>query len=534
MVFGSRAADHRLRYNTVTMSYSSWLQNNKWRSIKVYLQPAVVRMLFLGYSAGLPLLLIFGTLSIWLTMAGEQRATVTYFSWAALAYSFKFVWAPIIDKLPIPFLFQRLGRRRSWMLVAQASIIIAISSMAMINPQNNITMMAVAAVLLGFSSATQDIVIDAYRIESQAVEYQAAMAAMYNTGYRIAMLMAGYVALEMVGWLGSEGVYRYSDWRTIYLIMAATMSIGVITTLLIPEPQRNTGQAGYLLTLNDYVRFFILFLGFTAGFVLAFIYLDKSAAIGNFLVETWAWHELIAGFFSQIIRMGVALLVAIALGYLLVLIRIVDRAMVWETYLVPVVDFFQRYRKTVIWILLLIGFYRVSDIVLGTIANVFYLEMGFTEGEIGRNAKLFGLIMTIIGGFIGGAMSLRYGVMRILLLGAILSAVTNLLFMWLASAGNDVVLLRLVIAADNLSAGIAVAAFIAYLSSLTNISFTAMQYAIFSSLMTLFPKLLGGYSGSIVDHVGYQNFFLITTLMGIPIIVLIIYLLYRATSSTDE
>ena len=217
--------------------------------------------------------------------------------------------------------------------------------------------------------------------------------------------------------------------------------------------------------------------------------------------------------------------------YLLVLLKIVNREMVYNTYIEPVVDFFKRYGKAALIMLLLVGFYRVSDIVLGVISNVFYQDMGFSKNEIATTAVLFGLIMTLVGGFFGGLMTMRYGVMRILLLGAILSALTNLLFLFLAQNGHDIVLLGFVIAADNLSAGLASAAFIAYLSSLTNISFTAVQYAILSSLMTLFPKLLGGYSGSMVNEMGYSSFFLMTALMGTPVILLIYYLMTKKPAS---
>jgi len=195
-----------------------------------------------------------------------------------------------------------------------------------------------------------------------------------------------------------------------------------------------------------------------------------------------------------------------------------------ETYIKPIRDFFSRYGvQTAIFLLALIGLYRVSDIVLGVISNVFYQDLGFSKNEIASVVKTFGLLMTIAGGFLGGMLSVRYGVMRILLLGAVLAAGTNLLFMWLAHIGNDVTWLYIVIGADNLSAGLASAAFVAFLSSLTNISFTAMQYALFSSLMTLLPKVLGGYSGSMVDTLGYGNFFIITALMGLPVIVLIVF-----------
>lgn len=201
---------------------------------------------------------------------------------------------------------------------------------------------------------------------------------------------------------------------------------------------------------------------------------------------------------------------------------LVGKNMLNDTYVDPIKDFFKRYGlKTALLILLLIGFYRVSDIVLGVISTVFYLDLGFSKMEIATIAKTFGLLMTIAGGFLGGMLTVRYGVLKILFLGAVLSAATNILFMILAIVGPNPFLLKVVIAADNLAAGMASAAFVAFLSSLTSISFTAVQYAVFSSLMLLFPKLIGGYSGMIVTSIGYPNFFLLTTLMGIPVLLLI-------------
>ncbi len=201
-----------------------------------------------------------------------------------------------------------------------------------------------------------------------------------------------------------------------------------------------------------------------------------------------------------------------------------NKAMVVESYVSPIQDFFQRYGKLALWVLLLVGFYRVSDIVMGVIANVFYQDMGYSKVEIADITKVFGLIMTILGSFIGGFLTMRIGVMRVLLLGAILAASTNLLFMWLANAEPTKAALIAVIAADNLGGGLAVAAFVAWLSSLTSVSFTATQYAIFSSVMTLFPKLLGGYSGTMVESIGYDQFFLFTACLGIPVVCLILFL----------
>ena len=481
-------------------------------AFSIYLNRRVLAMLFLGFSAGLPLFLIFSTLSLWLREAGVDRSAVTYFSWAALAYSFKFIWAPVIDKLPLPFLHHILGRRRSWLLVAQLAVILAIVLMAMINPAQGLGGMAVAAILLGFASASQDIVIDAYRIEAVKKEFQAAMSAMYIAGYRIGMLVSGAGGLYLASYFGSGEQYSYDAWQSTYLIMAMVMLVGIATTFLIAEPEINSKVEVYLHDLSDYVRFFIMFIVMVVAFIYGF-------QIFNF--------ELSNNFFNESIRLLLSLIFSLAGIYLLIILNIVNRKMVYSTYIEPAVDFFQRYGKAAILLLLLVALYRISDIVLGVIANVFYHDLGFSKNEIATTTKVFGIIMTLVGGFLGGLMTMRYGIMRILLLGAILSAFTNLLFMWLAHSGNDIVLLSGVIAADNLSAGLASAAFIAYLSSLTNISFTAVQYAILSSLMTLFPKLLGGYSGGMVNELGYSNFFLMTTIMGLPVIFLIYYLMRK-------
>jgi len=486
---------------------TSWLN-----AFQLYLNYRVATMLLLGFSAGIPLYLIFSTLSLWLRDAGVDRSAVTYFSWAALAYSFKFVWAPIIDKLPLPILQNLMGQRRSWLLITQLAIMGSIIWMAMINPAQGLETMAIAVVLLGFSSASQDVVIDAYRIEVIHEKYQAAMSAMYIAGYRIGMLVSGAGGLYLASYFGVENEYHYSAWQMTYIIMSLLMMVGIITTLLIKEPEKNNTKDPYLHDLSDYVRFMMMFLIMVIAFITGFNLFD---------------FELEIGFLNELVRLALALILSIAAMYFLVLLKLINKEMVFSTYLEPVFDFFKRYGKIALLILLLVGLYRISDIVLGTIAIVFYDDMGFTKNEIASTTKVFGIIMTLLGGLLGGVLSMRYGVMRILLLGAILSSLTNLLFMLLAQNGHDIILLSFVIAADNLSGGLASAAFIAYLSGLTNISFTAVQYAILSSLMTLVPKYLGGYSGSMANALEYSNFFLMTALMGVPIIVLIYYLMIK-------
>lgn len=510
-----------------TSSGSSWVN-----SLKAFSHPRVVTMLFLGFSAGIPILLIFSSLSLWLREAGVEKAAVTYFSWAALGYSFKFVWAPLVDQLPLPWLSRIMGRRRAWMLVAQGAIITAILLMASIDPQvgnNNLTLMALAAVMLGFSSATQDIVIDAYRIESADSKLQALMSATYIAGYRIGMLVAGAGSLYLAASFGSTiDAYDYQAWQYTYWLMAAVMLVGIITTLTIDEPE-NSAASPYIDTVNEYAQFLMLFLVIVAGFVGCFYLLGDTVRTMRSTLTNMFANRYLAGFLVECLRLTVSLGVAGLLAIVLVKIEFISYATVDRSYLMPVRDFFRRYGLSLACLLLaLIGLYRISDIVLGVISNVFYQDIGFSKIEIAAVAKTFGLFMTILGGFTGGLLAVRFGVMRILFLGALLSAATNLLFMLLASIGHDITWLYIVISADNLSAGLASAAFIAFLSSLTNISFTATQYAIFSSLMTLIPKILGGYSGSMVDSTGYPVFFLVTALMGIPVLFLIIVAARRA------
>ena len=402
-------------------------------------------MFFLGFSAGLPLLLVLGTLSFWLREAGIDRSTIGYLSWVALFYAGKWLWAPLVDRVPILFLTKRFGRRRSWLLFAQLLIILGLIGMASSDPKQNLEPIVWFALLVAFGSATQDIALDAFRIESAKAQYQAVLAASYQTGYRLAMIWAGAGAL----WLAARfevtaGVYSVDAWQFAYLCMALSIGVGVITTLLSPEPQA--------------------------------VLLPKARSAGQWLAQT--------------------------------LIQ-------------PFADFISRYRWQAFLILGLIAIYRISDVVMGIMANPFYVDMGYTKDEVAAVTKVFGVIMTLLGAFLGGLLTLRFGVMRVLLLGAVLSAASNLLFAWLSTRGHDLQGLVWVISADNLSSGIASAAFIAYLSSLTNVQYSATQYALFSSMMLLLPKWLAGFSGVYVDTFGYEHFFIATALIGIPVLILI-------------
>ncbi|MEE9447743.1 MAG: MFS transporter [Arenicellales bacterium] len=498
----------------------------QWKeTFRAFMHPRVVTMLFLGFSAGLPILLIFSSLSLWLREADVARSAVTYFSWAALGYSFKFVWAPLVDTLPLPWLNKLLGRRRSWLLVAQLCIIAAIFWMSSVDPaqgQHSLTLMALAAVALGFSSATQDIVIDAYRIESADSSLQALMSSTYITGYRIGMLLAGAGALYLADQFGTDmGNYHYEAWQWAYRIMAASMVVGIITTLLIPEPMpQKTAQAS--LSRKHALTLLGLFSCLVAAFILAYILSAELSQLKESLFQL-VQNKALASVAIETLRLGLSVVSAYIVAKTLVHFGWVDQH-IMAVYVDPIKDFFARYgAQLALFLLLLISVYRISDIVLGVISNVFYQDMGYSKTEIASIVKSFGLLMTILGGLLGGLLSVRYGVMRILLLGAVLGAASNLLFMLLAGSAPTKLALIGVISADNLSAGLASAAFIAFLSSLTNIQFTATQYAIFSSLMTLLPKILGGYSGSMVDSMGYSQFFLMTALLGLPAIILILF-----------
>ena len=419
----------------------TWLQ-----TFKVYLEPSTLRMLMLGFSAGLPLLLVLGTLSFWLREAGVDRTTIGYLSWVGLAYAFKWVWAPLVDRMPIPVLTRWLGRRRSWLLLAQLAVAGGLIAMSFNDPQVALQPVVWGALAVAFGSATQDIALDAFRIESADADRQAALAASYQTGYRLAMIWAGAGVLwlaaraEVAGLVG----YQHGAWQVAYLVMAASMLPGMLTVLLSPEPVRLAMPVA------------------------------RNAA-------QWLRSALIE----------------------------------------PFADFLQRYGKQALLILSLIALYRISDVVMGIMANPFYVDMGYTKDEVAGVTKVYGVIMTLVGAFVGGVLSMRFGVMRVLMLGAVLSAATNLLFAGLSLRGHDVTALIVVISADNLASGIASAAFIAYLSGLTNINYSATQYAIFSSMMLLLPKFLAGYSGRYVDAFGYSYFFVGTALMGLPVLVLV-------------
>ena len=481
---------------------------DSWQeTLSLLLSGRSLRMLLLGFSSGLPILLVFSTLSVWLIKAGVQRDVVTFFSWAGIAYGFKFVWSPLIDRIPLPYLAQRFGHRRAWLLVSQLCIMAAILFTAATDPATSLVWTAVGAVAIGFTSATQDIVIDAYRIESAPPRMQAFLSAAYVAGYRVAMLTAGAGSLWFAAWLGAE-TYDPDTWTTVYRIMAGFMLVGILATLLSPEPDVG-GQVASDKVVQ--LKLFLAFIAGVAGLIAMFnLFPDTPGDLGPF-----------TKLFFNTVRLFVSLGAAGLVLYCLAKLRFVPAAEARKSYVEPFTDFVARYGKAAVVILALIGIYRIADIVMGAVANVFYLEMGFDIAQIATYSKFYGLVATIAGGFLGGILASRIGVMRGLFIGAVLAAASNLLFAYLATQDANVNLLIAVITADNLSAGFAVASFVAYLSALTSVTFTATQYALFSSIMLLVPKALAGYSGSIVTATGYPGFFVITALLGLPVLLLV-------------
>lgn len=409
-----------------------------WRHL---LQRKVVVILLLGFSSGLPFPLVYSTLSTWLADAGVQLSTVSTFAWLGFAYSFKFLWAPLVDTVSLPVLTRWLGRRRGWMLFAQLMIVLSLFVLAGMDPRENIGAFALVAAAVALSSATQDIVIDAYRIEIAPVRMQGVLAAAYQYGYRTAMLVGGAAALAIAD---------HAPWSVAYAAMAGCALIGVLTTLWCREPATE-------------IRPFV--------------------ASGSNPVEKladWFGHS------------------------------VVD----------PFVDFIKRFGTYAIVLLAFISLYRLSDYVLGILANPFYLDIGYTKSQIAIIAKGYGLWVGLAGIALGGWGVIRFGVARCLVIATILIASTNLFFAAMVIVGPEPWMLAVTISADNIAQGFSGTVLIAYLSSLTNLSFTATQYALLSSFMSLLGKFSAGFSGIVQESIGWLGFFLYAAALGVPAILL--------------
>ena len=481
----------------------------KDKNINIFFEEKTLKMLLLGFSSGLPILLVFSTLSVWLFKAGVERSTVTLFSWVGFAYAFKYLWSPIVDNFRIPY-FEKLGHRRGWLLFAQLMIIISLILTSLTDPAKNLIFITISITSLAIFSSTQDILIDAFRIESAPQYLQGPLSSMYIAGYRLAMLVGGAGSLWLASYFGSE-IYNKDVWKIVYLTMALFMLVGIVTTLWSEEPKINKKN---FLRINEHAKFLFIFILSLAGFI--FLY--------NIIENPFEASEILKKFLFSIMRIILCFSFFGIIIFLLINTKYISKKKVKKIYFNPILNFIERYGKFAFFILLLIGLYRIADVVMGVMANIFYLEKGFNINQIATYSKFFGVFATIIGGFFGGFFCLKFGTMKSLFLGALIASSSNLLFAWLATSDASIKFLIAVITADNVASGFAGAAFVVYLSGLTSIKFTATQYALFSSIMLFIPKLVAGYSGSWVDAIGYSNYFIVTALLGVPVLILIIWL----------
>ena len=407
-----------------------------WRDLA---DKRVALMLALGFSAGLPFLMVFGTLSVRLREAGVPVTTIGLFSWLALAYSLKFVWAPLVDAFDVPLLARLVGRRRAWMMACQLLVALALIAAGLSDPTVSIATTAAFTFVVAFGSATQDVVVDGWRIDAAPLEKQGIMAAAYQLGYRLALLCAGAGALYIA---------EFVDWRTAYFSMAALMGVGFVAAILSPIVDRAPG--------------------------------DKPAA-----AEAAKRFD-----FARAIKE-------------------------------PVADLYRRTGRTIVPILALVALYRLPDFVAGVMSNPLYVDLGFSKVQIASVAKLYGIWIGIVGAFVGGILVSKLGLYRTMLIGAVLSLVSHLLFAWLSGQGASLEALILAISVDNFAGSFSGTALIAYMSGLTGAGFSATQYALLSSLYALPGKVVGGISGFIVAAYGYAAFFMLTAAIGIPVLALV-------------
>ncbi|HKQ82760.1 MAG TPA: MFS transporter [Steroidobacteraceae bacterium] len=433
----------------------------------MYRDRAVLSMLFLGFSAGLPFMLVFSTLSAWLRQAGIERATIGMLAWVGIVYSIKFLWAPAVDRVPVPLLTRMLGRRRSWMMVAQFGIALGLMSIAHADPATNVLHIAALALFVAFCAATQDIAIDAWRIESASERMQGGMAAAYQLGYRIAIMVGSAGAL----WLAAD----YS-WTVAYLSMAGLTSVGVLTTLLTREPTPREGTKSA----------------------------EAEHRVTAWVAERAHWPDWL--------RNAGAWFMAAIVG--------------------PIADFFTRYGLRLgLLIFAFIGSYRLTDYAMGVMANPFYLDHGYTLKQVAAVVKGFGLIASMVGVVIGGVVVAKLGNTRALVAGSVMVMCSNVGFSILAATDSaSIVGLALANSLDNVAIGIHGTALVSFLSNLTSARYTATQYAVLSSLYAMPGKLLMGTSGFVVDAIGYEAFFLYTSSLSVPALILLYFLAKRMPS----
>ncbi|WP_291843811.1 MFS transporter [Maricaulis sp.] len=417
------------------------------QTLAAYGRPIMIAMLILGFASGLPLMMVFSKLSFWLRDAGIERSTIGFFYWVTISYTLKPLWAPVVDRMPIPFLTSALGKRRSWMIVAILGTMVGLAMIAFTDPANGLVVTALGAFILSYSGATLDISIDAWRIESGPRDDQANMAAAYVLGYRGAIMFSGF----------GLAISEWTNWTVSFLVMAATMGACAILVLFMKEPYH-------------------------------------------------AYREPDGKSFGR---------------------RVAD------SVIEPFKQFWDRLGNWIVPVFLLVAFYRLSDFTMGVMASPLYSDMGFDRAIVGGIQSGPGIIATISGGFLGGLIAYRFGVLRTMVVGAVITFATNAAFAYLAATGDSdsVGLLAAVISADNIAAGFVGTAFIAYLSSLTDPLNAATQYALLSSLYALICKFIAGFSGVMAETMGYVGFFVVTASYALPMAALIIFIMLRGTDA---
>ncbi|MEO0882178.1 MAG: MFS transporter [Pseudomonadota bacterium] len=542
-------------------------------AIRAFAEPKMAMMLVLGFTAGLPFLLYFSTLSYWLRSEGVDVAIIGFFSFFGLSWSFKFLWAPILDRYDVPGLSRMFGRRRAWILVAQLGVATGMAGIGFADPTKNLEITALFSLLLAFSSASQDIGIDGWRIEAaKNDDEQTILVAAYQYGYRVGLITAGGLALVIAD---------FTNFNIAYLSMAAIMVLGAIVFSVWDRPSglKTAAAAGVTLMiagiygafsqLQSYVEDGTpgeqiasyggqIWLAATIACGLGFLYLLSRALRETSPGQTFSLTDLTRGLASAGAIISLVTVTAIGIGLaipaVLDLFGIsVTRSDIGQTaiyfaavplliaacFIAPVrklpansshlkhpaygafADFFWRHGYIALLILCFVSFYRLSDIVMGLMAKPAYADMGYGPAAVGLVSGFYGVWITFIGVAAAGLSALRLGLKVSLIIGATVSVIGNLTFAWLVNQSSDSLTpLFIAITADNIAGGYAGTVFIAYMSSFVNKSFAGTQYAIFSSAWSLGPKLVGGASGYLVSVMGYTNFFVMAGALGVPAIVL--------------
>ncbi len=479
-------------------------------TLRDYWRPGVREMLLLGFASGLPLPMVLMTLSARLRLDGIDRTTIGLFSLVGLAYSAKFLWSAVVDRVHLP-LVGHLGQRRSWILFAQAGVIAGLVLMAVTEPSAGVQRFAILAAATAFFSATQDIAVDAYRIESVDASRQGSAAAAYQVGYQVALICSQAGALV---------VASHSGWPQAYLMIAALLLVGMVTALRVDEPSQYAVRGivpdpKLLDATAQRMRPVLVVIAMLATALLWLVLRGPLAAKGD---STLALDVIFGG-------------VVVLQAALLLVLRIRPlrpaRDRLIASIVLPVRDIVVRFGwKLTIPMLLLIVTYRLNYTTMGVAANTFYLDMGYSLDQIAAVSKTYGVLLTMLGAVYAGWIVRRLGFMRCLLLGVGLLSIANLFYAWLATqVGPGVLWLAAAISLDNIANGIAGTAFIAYMSSLTSKEYTATQYALFGTLWSLPAKTIASQWGRIVDAIGYPYFFVYTAVIAVPAVLLILWLM---------